>query len=240
MSEVVKADKPEGSIEAIRALTRKKFVSVEAWRLLAEQSPDIGEQIEAFEKLLEIAPEDEQAKRELSRLQHFRDHPLELAALHEEQGNIEKALALYTLAARNPNFRQQWDQIYWKIIGLENLKQEQIAHIKPATSIARLTFGPSLLYFVLVLTQVGINPLAHPEPLLWIGLPWVVLGGFMIAFSSVRSHNRLWATIIGNPKANPTPASRFIMSLAGWILVVLPYTVLFVSAIFQLFDPIVK
>ena len=238
--EAVRSNKQEGTLETIRALTRQKYVSVDAWRLLAEQSAEMEEQIRALEKLLEIAPEDTQAKGELSRLKHFRENPLDLAAFHEEQGNIDKAITIYTLAAQNPTFKKQWNQIYWKIIGLENLQQENITHVTPAVSIARLTFGPSLLYFVLVLIQVGINPLADPEPVLWIGLPWVVLGGFMIALASVRSHNPLWTMLFKNPGANGTPASRFIMTLVGWILVLLPYTVLFLSAIFQTLNTIPK
>jgi tetratricopeptide (TPR) repeat protein len=236
--EAVRAKKPEGSLEAIRDLTRQEYVSVEAWRLLAEQSPDVEEQIGALEKLLKTAPGDEQAKRELSRLQHFRDNPLEIASQYEEQGELDKAITMYTLASQNPNFKQQWDQIFLKIIALENLKKEQISHIKPELSIARVTFVPSLLYFVLILIQVGINPIAHPEPLLWLGLPWVVLGGFMIALASVRSRNRLWSMLFSNPEATGSPVARALMSLGGWALVLIPYSILSVSAIFRLMDAI--
>jgi tetratricopeptide (TPR) repeat protein len=236
LREALRSNNREGSLEKIRALTRQKYVSLEAWRMLAEYSTEMDEQIRALEEVLGIAPEDVQATGELKRLNHFRENPLDLAALYEEQGNTDKAIVMYSLAAQNPNYKQQWDQIYWKIIGLENLQQEKIAHVRPTVSIARLTLAPSLLFFVLLLVQAGINPFTHPEPVLWFGLPWVVLGGFMIALASVRSHNRLWAMLFKHPGASATPAARLSLTIGGGILVLLPYVVLFLSAIFRLMN----
>ena len=152
--------------------------------------------------------------------------------------NIDEAIKMYSLAAQNPRFKNQWDQLYWKVIGLERHQQEKIAHVTPAISIARLTFVPFLLYFVMLLIHVGINPFAHPEPVLWVGLPLVVLGGFMIALASVRSHNRLWSMLFNNPEATATPVSRLLMTIGGWTLVLLPYSLLFISATVRLLDAI--
>jgi tetratricopeptide (TPR) repeat protein len=238
--EAARLNKPEGSLETIRDLTRQEYVSLDAWRLLAEQTPDMDEQIGALEKLLLIAPGDAQAKRELDRIQHIRENPLELAAQHEEQGNIDQAITMYSLAMQNANSKDQWNQLYSKIAGLENQKRESITHVNPEVSIARQAFTPSLLYFVLMLIQVGINPFAFHDPLSWIGLPWVVLGGCMIALASVNTHNRVWVLLFKDPDAKTTPATRSIMTLGGWLFVLVPYLVLFTSGIIQLLNVILK
>ncbi len=229
-------NKQEVSLDMIRNLTRKKYVSPDAWRLLAERTPDMSEQIHALEKLLELAPDDAKALSELRHLKHLKENPLDLAALYEEQGNINGAIRMYSLAAQNPNLKKQWNKIYWKIVGLENLELEKIAHISPAVSITRLTFGPLLLYSVLLLIQVGINPIAYPEFGLWLGLPVVGVGGFMIALASVQSHNRIWSVLFKSPGASATTTSRFAMAVIGWVLVLFSYAFLFLSAVFRFWN----
>ena len=167
-------------------------------------------------------------------IKHFQDNPLDLAALYEEQGNIEKAILAYKLAMLKPELKTQWDAIYWKISGLEKNQHEKIGHVSPTLSIARLTFGPSLLYLALLLIQVGVNPFTHSDPMLWFGLLWVMLGGFMIALASVQSHNRLWKLLFNSAGENATSASRLTMAAGGWILVLLPHIMLFLIALFRL------
>ncbi|MBK9211233.1 MAG: hypothetical protein IPL71_24300 [Anaerolineales bacterium] len=108
-----------------------------------------------------------------------------------------------------PELKNKGNSIYRKIVQLENLRFENIAHVSPGASVARLTAGPPLLYLMLLLVHVGINPLAQPEPFLWIGFIWVVLGGIMIAFASVRSRHRLWSTLFKDAGSGGTPVARF-------------------------------
>jgi uncharacterized membrane protein HdeD (DUF308 family) len=88
----------------------------------------------------------------------------------------------------------------------------------------------------MLLIHVGLNPLAHPEPILWIGFFWVLLGGFMIALASVRSHSRLWSLIFKEVASGGTPTARFFMAVAGWILVFLPFMLLFLMAYNRLYN----
>lgn len=235
--EAARSGDREVSLNLVRDLTRKKYVSVDVWRLLAELSTDLDEQAAALGKLLELQPGDEYAKAELKRIKHFHDNPFDLAALYEEQGNIEKSIEVYRLAAINPNFRKRWDEIYSKILKLENLQQEKIAHISPTVSIVRLSFAPTLLYLVLMLVHVGVNPLAHPDPLLWIGFFIVLLGGVMNALASVQSHNKAWSLLFKTAAANSTPASRFIMAAGGWVLIIIPHIFLFLMAALRIMYP---
>jgi tetratricopeptide (TPR) repeat protein len=227
--ELFRAKKSDHALYIVRGLTRLEIVSPDAWRTLADFAPQIEEQIHALRNLLKLAPGDAQAQEKLQQLEHYQQNPLEVAALYEEQGQLEKAIAAYNRAALLPDMKNQWDAIYWKISRLQNLRQEKIIHISPVVSIARLTFGPALLYLALTLVQVGNTPFAPPYPLLWVGLIWVLLGGFMSALATVHSSERLKTILAKGFGASGIPVARSALAI-GWILILLPYVLLFVVA----------
>jgi tetratricopeptide (TPR) repeat protein len=228
--ELVKANDRDSALGIVRSLTQGGMVIADAWRLLAELTPGMEERIHALEKLLALVPGEVQARKQLERLRHFQKDPLDLAAMYEEQGDLDKAIATYQLAMVKSASKKHWDGIYWKIVRLENLRQEKITHVSPGVSIARLTGGPPLLYFMLMLVQVGVNPFAHPEPLLWFGFFWAFLGGFMIALASVRSRHFLWRLLFKDISSGGTSTARLMMAAAGWILVLLPHIMLVLTA----------
>ena len=228
--ELVKAKNRSEALDLVRSLAQTGETNADVWRMLANLTPDMDERMHALEKLLELTPGDAQARQELERMRHFKNNPLDLAAMYEEQGNIEKAIETYGIASLRSTSKSEQYNIYWKTVRLENLRQEKIAHITPAISIARLTAGPPLLYFMLLLLHVGFNLFANSDPLLWFGFFWVLLGGFMVAFASVRSHHRLWSLIFKDAGSGGTPPARFFMASAGWILIALPFTLLFLMA----------
>jgi tetratricopeptide (TPR) repeat protein len=228
--ELVAANQRGQALTFLHSVIRELAKSAEAWRLLAELTPDLDEQTRALEKVLTLLPEDVQAKQELRRLHHFQNNLFDLAKMYEEQGQFDKAIATYRRAALQIKGDRKWDTIYWNITRLEGLKLEKIIYISPRFSIARLTIGPSLLYIVLMFIQVGVNPLAHPEPLLWLGAFWALLGGFLIAVASVRSRQRLWLLLFDDAGSGGSPAARFAMAAAGWTLVMLPHLMLVLNA----------
>lgn len=232
--ELVKTKKQDQALGLIRLLAKTGEVNADVWHLLAKLTPDMDERLLALEELLKLMPENVQSRREFDRLKHFRDNPLELAAMYEEQGNIEKAIEAYGIAALKSKSKNEQNSIYWKTIRLENLRQEKISHISPTVSIARLTAGPPLLYFMLLFIHLGLNPIANPDLLLSFGFLWVLLGGFMIALASVRSHSRLWSLLFKNVGSSGSPAARFSMSAAGWVLVILPFVLLFYAAFIRI------
>jgi tetratricopeptide (TPR) repeat protein len=232
--ELVKAGKSAEALELARSISREEEVSADTWRLLAELSPDTNERMTALEKLLALMPGDTKSRQEFERLRHFKNNPLELAAMYEEQGNIEKAIESYGLASLKAKSKSEQNDIYWKTVRLENMRQEKITHISPTVSIARLTAGPPLVYFMLLFIHVGLNPIANPDFIAWVGFFWTLLGGFMIALASVRSHHRLWSLVFKDAGSRGTPAARLIMSVAGWILVLLPFVLLFLNALDRL------
>jgi tetratricopeptide (TPR) repeat protein len=234
--ELVKTKKRSEALDLVRSLVQAGEVNADVWRMLADLTPEMEERLSALEKLLALLPGDVNARQEFERLQHFKNNPLDLAAMYEEQGNIEKAIETYGIASLKSTSKSEKNSIYWKTIRLENLRQEKIAHISPTISIARLTAGPPLLYFMLLLIHVGFNLIANSDPLLWFGFFWVLLGGFMVALASVRSHHRLWSLIFKDANSGGTPTARFFMSVAGWILIALPFVLLFLMAYNRLYN----
>jgi uncharacterized membrane protein HdeD (DUF308 family) len=80
------------------------------------------------------------------------------------------------------------------------------------------------------------NPVANPELLLGFGFFLVLLGGFMVALASVRSHHRLWTLLFKDVSSGGTPTARFFMSATGWILISLPFALLFLMAYNRLYN----
>jgi hypothetical protein len=238
--ELVAASQREAALAFIRDSLRELINSAEAWRLLAELTPNLEEQTRALEKVLELSPEDPQAQKELRRLHHFQNNPLDLARMYEEEGQLEKAISTYKRSALRAKNDRQWDAIYWNVTRLENLKREKIVYISPRFSIARLTLGPPILYVMLMFLQVGVNPFANPEPALWLGAFWALIGGFLIALASVPSRHPLWLLLFDDPGSGGSPGARFATAAAGWMLVLLPHTMLFWVAKNRLIDWIIS
>jgi hypothetical protein len=161
---------------------------------------------------------------------HLQKNPQELAAIYEEQGNIEKAIEQYYLALRQPHLKNQWRSIDRKIVRLKTRQTENIAYVSPVMSIARLAAGPPLVYFCMLLIHEGINPLAKPEPIFWLEFLVTVLGGFLIAFATIRLHHRIWYLVFRDVSAVGTPLARTLIATLGWILVLFPFVHLFYAA----------
>jgi tetratricopeptide (TPR) repeat protein len=233
---MARAGQRDQALGLVRDAAQKQEPGPEGWRLLAELSPDMDEQIHALQKLLAFTPQDARVRERLDRLCHFKQNPQELGAIYEEQGDFEKAIEQYYLALRQPQFKKQWRSIDRKIVRLKTRRSENITHIAPGISIARLAAGPPLLYFFMLLIHVGINPLADPQPVLWLEFFGTILGGFLIAFASIRSHHRLWYLLFKDVGMGGTPLARAFMGVAGGALVVLPFLHLFYAALERFLD----
>jgi len=228
--ELAKANRRKAALSLVRDAVQKIEAGPDAWHLIADLSPDLDEQIQAFEKLLALTPNDTKSREIVNRLRHIKENPNELAAMYEEQGEIDKAIEQYQLILMEPQFKKRRREIDGKIIQLKVRRGEKIVHVPPIASIARLTAGPPLVYFLMLLIHVGINPFANPEPVLWLELLVTLAGGLLIAFASVRSHHRLWFLLFRDVSRGGTPLARASMMVIGWILVLLPFLHLFASA----------
>lgn len=160
--------------------------------------------------------------------------PMDLAAQYEEDGKLQDALAAYREQASRTKDPREFDLIYKQIVRLEGLQNENIQHVAPSSTIARLTFTWPLLYFFLVLVQVGLNPFAHPAWYLWIGLPIVALGSFLLALADVRSRHKVWQVLFEDQNAAGSTLARVMAAIIGWILVGLPHVLLLFDSLNRL------
>lgn len=197
-----------------------------AWLLLSEALDDEAKQIAALTNALRLNPANSEAQQRLKTLKHFRNNPLELAALYEEEGKFDEAIAVLHRATLNVSYGREFDRIYENIERLEKRKASGVVHIRPNYSIARLSFGPSLLFFFLMLVHNRMNPFAF-TPLLWLGVLLTLGGGFLLALANVGARHPLWDRLFDDPGANNSPLARLTVSLAGWLLIVISFAYLF-------------
>ena len=151
----------------------------------------------------------------------------------EYDGKIAEAIQAYErLAARTPDSRE-FDHIYRQIVRLEGLQQEKIRFVSPAASILRMTFTWPLLYASFALIQIGLNPIAHLSFFLWLGLPCVALGGFMLAVSEVRSRHAVWQKLFLEDGSG-SGFARSVLAVAGWVFIMVPFALMILNSLARL------
>ena len=158
--------------------------------------------------------------------------PLWEAERLEHQGKFEEAKRAYEILAAKAKSSSQFDHIYRQIVRLEGLQQEKIRFVAPALSIRRMTFTWSLLYLSLLFVQVGLNPFAHFS-FLWIGLPVVGLGSFLLALSEVRTRHVIWEKIFLE-EGSGSHFARTVLMVAGWVFVILPFALMILNSLARL------
>ena len=195
------------------------------WMLLSEAVDEKEEQITALQNVLTINPENHQARIRLDQLEYFQENLLDLAAKLEEEGKYDEAITAYHKAAMEIRFGAQFDQIYRNIARLEKHKVSGVVYIRPDHSILRLTFGPPLLFLLLMLIHNQLNPFAF-TPILWLGVLLTLGGGFLLAVSGVRSRHPIWEKLFDDPASGGSSLARLTVSLAGWLLIFVSFAYL--------------
>ncbi len=204
-----------------------------AWLLIARISPDTNQQIAALEKVYELNPSNIETVSALKQARYLKANPMKAAARLEQLGRFEEALKVYQeLAAKTKNSKE-FDHIYKQIIRIESLQKEKIHYVAPTSSIARLTFGWPLLYLSLALVQVGLNPFAHPVFYVWLGLPFVVGGSFLLSLAEVRSDHIVWQKLF-HEQGEGSDFARLVAATAGWFLIILPHVLLILDSLTRL------
>jgi tetratricopeptide (TPR) repeat protein len=210
------------ALDLARQAVKEKHDYEEAWLLIGRISPVVDERLTALEKANQLNPSNRETVSALKQARYLKANPLSAAVRLEQMGKLEEALAAYQeLAARARNSKE-FDHIYRQIIRIEGLKKENIRHVATASSIARLTFGWPLLYLSLALVQTGLNPFAHPTFYLWLGLPFVILGSFLLSLAEVRSKHVLWEKLF-DEHGEASTFARLVAATAGWFFVLVPH-----------------
>lgn len=214
--------------------TQRDLENEDAWLLIAKHSANTGQRISALEKAHEINPLNPKTSSALERARQLRDDPLSVAAHYEQTGNLDKALDLYNQIASKTKDSREFDKIYRDILRIEALKKEKIQYVAPSKSILRLAVSWPLLYFFLVLIHAGLNPFKHFDLHLWVGLPVVALGSFLLSLSEVRSRHAIWKKLFSED-GDGSGFARLVTAAAGWMFVIFPHLLLLIDALNRLF-----
>lgn len=226
-------DDLEAALHFARQAVEKRDDLEEAWLLIGNFSPDLDEQIAAFQKASQLNPSNPEAASALHQAKYLKANPLAKAERLEQAGRFEDALHAYKELAGKARTSQEFDYIYKQIVRLEGLRNEKIRYVAPSSSIKRLTSVWPLLYFSLALVQVGLNPMAHPAIYLWLGLPIVILGSFLLSLAEVRSNHLVWQKLFSE-HGDGSAFARLVTAAVGWFLVILPHVLILLDSLNRL------
>lgn len=224
-------------IETALRLARQaveKHVSFEkAWLFIARLSADPEERMQALEQAYRLNPSNAGIATALKEAREAKANPMGAARRLEQLGKFEEALDAYRNLAARAGSSREFDHIYQQIVRIERHQEEKIQYVAPATSILRLTTGWPLLYLSLALVQVGLNPFAHPALYLWLGLPFVALGSFLLSLAEIRSRHIVWQKLFDEEDEASTFA-RLVAATAGWFLILIPHILLLFDSLNRL------
>jgi tetratricopeptide (TPR) repeat protein len=205
----------------------------EAWLLIGKISPNLDQQIVALEKACQLNPANAEAAAALKQARYLRANPISVATRLEQMGKFDEALKVYNELASKTKNSKDFDHIFKQIVRIEGLQDEKIRYVAPTSAIARLTFGWPALYLSLVLIQVGLNPFRHFAVYLWLGLPLVVLGSFLLSLAEVRSDHVVWQKVF-DEHGDGSNFARLITAATGWFLVIIPHVLLALDSLNRL------
>ncbi|HLO34145.1 MAG TPA: hypothetical protein VK249_33680 [Anaerolineales bacterium] len=204
-----------------------------AWLLIGRISTDLDQQLAALEKAHKLNPSNPETAAALKEARYLKANPISAATRLEQLGKFEEALAIYQQLAGKTRNSKEFDHIYKQIVRLEGLQNEKIRYVAPTSSITRLTFGWPLLYLSLALVQTGLNPFAHPMFYLWLGLPLVILGSFLLSLAEVRSSHIVWQKLFSE-QGDGSQFARLVAASVGWFLILIPHVLLILDSLNRL------
>jgi tetratricopeptide (TPR) repeat protein len=205
----------------------------EAWFLIGKISPNVDQQIAALEKACQLNPANTEAASALKQARYLRSNPISVATRLEQMGKFDEALKAYHELASKTKNSKEFDYIYKQILRIESLQDEKIRYVAPTSAITRLTFGWPALYLSLVLIQAGLNPFRHFAIYLWLGLPLVILGSFLLSLAEVRSNHVVWQKVF-DEHGDGSHFARLITAATGWFLVIIPHVLLILDSLNRL------
>lgn len=223
----------DAALGLARQALEKREDYEEVWSFLGRISPDVNQQIAALERAYQLNPSNAEIARALKQAQYRKSNPLSAARQLEQTGKFDEALRVYNELATKTKDSREFDHIYKQIIRIERLQDEKIQYVAPAAAITRLTFAWPTLYLSLILVQAGLNPFAHFALFLWLGVPLVILGSFLLSLAEVRSNHMVWQKLF-DEHGDGSDFARLMAAGIGWFLVVVPHILLILDALHRL------
>lgn len=232
--ELIKKRRRPEALLLLQNIVNEEKGSKQAWLLYADLAPDISDKVRAYETIFRIEPHSEEIRQTLERYRYYQRNPMELAASYEEDGKLDEALDLYRFLAKDASDPSEFDRIYKNITRLEDVEVENIQHIQPSLTIIRLSAGLPILYLLEIFLQEGLNPVKNPAFALWLGIPPVILGSFLVTVAGVSLRHAIWKKWFGAPGSKGSMAARVLVSALGLMLVLGPHLLLIWDSVLRL------
>jgi tetratricopeptide (TPR) repeat protein len=226
-----------------------------AWMWLTGYLDDVDDKIVACQNVLTLNPANEKVRIYLDLLLRQKEMPghdkeldpqsamyvqipthapvsLSLAEQLEDEGQFEEAIKTYEQLAAKTKDSATFDHIYKQIDRLEGLQKEKIQYVAPAANLLRLSFTWTLVYLSFMLVQVGLRPFSNLS-VLWLGLPFVALGSFLLALSEIRIKHFIWQAVFLE-EGNGSGFARVVLAAIGWVFIILPFGFMVLNSLLRL------
>lgn len=223
----------DSALQVARQAVEKDANFEEGWMFLGRFSPNVDQRIEALQKVIGLNPSRLEAASALQQATFLKANPIHGAVQLEQLGKFEEALQAYKELAGKTRNSAEFDHIYKQIIRIEGLRKENIRYVAPGSSIRRLTFVWPLLYLSLGLVQAGLNPFARSAFYLWLGLPWVIAGSFLLSVAEVRSNHVIWQKFFSE-QGDGSVFARLVTAATGWFFVLIPHILIILDSLNRL------
>jgi tetratricopeptide (TPR) repeat protein len=231
---LAKEGKIDSALSLLYQLVEAYPQRADAWLLIAQITPRSQEKIKALEKVAEIYPRNQKVRSRIERLETLENNPFLVGQQHEERGEREQALLVYEwikVHSRSPADRLEAAR------RMDNLhiidEAERLQPVSPTLSLLRLTFGPLVLFTLLIFIQSGLNPLKIPLIAL-LGEVCVLAGSLLVNVTSLRPMHPRWIKAFGLPGTPAELEMRFDLRLLGWALLAAPFILFFIDALHRL------
>ena len=206
----------------------------EGWLLLSQSSFDMEEKVEALTKAVNINPQNLEAKKQLDQWAPLLKSSIDLGKWYQKQGDLDRALLAYTRAlmeAHSVNAKTEADRSILEM--KKRLYEPQVKVLSPTWTIFRFSVWPVLLYLLLIFILGGLNLLTL-EPVLVLGILFVIPGSIFLAISTTRPTHPAWVPLFRAIGEKHEDQVHFLVGGVAIVLLIIPYTILILNAVAQL------
>ena len=222
------------ALELLLQYTQVDENDPKVWVWISRLAAGVDDKVIALENALRLDPDSEETKTTLRKLRAIRKNPLALGMYYEELGDLENAVNQYMLAERQLANREERIEAHQRReLALTRLEAPGFKLVSPALVVARLTAGPVLLYFLLLLAQSGFNLLAATPTSCVAGLA-VPMGGFLMVMTGAWEVRHAWQNGLRKLNIHAFRLAQAGFWLLGLALMLLPFLLILIEGYFRI------
>jgi len=194
----------------------------------------LDDRVAALKKALAADPDNARLRADLAHWRDMRANPLLWGALCERKGQLEFAISAYRKACIHPRNKEEQREADRRLELAEARHQHPDIRVqRDSTELLRLMMGPLLLYVALLFVHGGLRFSSLPA-VFHMGTLSVLLGSFLVTLTGLRPRHYLWLSYFGPPGETHDRYGRRLLGAAGWCLLLLPYLLLALNAMYRL------